>query len=94
MDLEEFCPSKDFDRGESFDLSNISNSLNETSNGEEKLSDKRERSRQQEENRKRTEELKQNKKDHLTAIAKIKRQMAEIEIQGEELHREVSIWCC
>lgn len=72
---------------------NISNSLNETFNGSQENSiDKslERRTTQQEVNKKRTDELKQNKKDHLTAIAKIKRQMAEIEIQGEELHREVN----
>ncbi|KAI4472083.1 pleckstrin y-like domain family b member 3 [Holotrichia oblita] len=76
---------------QSLNFSNISNSLNETSNSEDKFVEKRDRSKHQEETKKRTDELKQNKKEHLTAIAKIKRQMAEIEIQGEELHRELEM---
>nr|XP_022904346.1 pleckstrin homology-like domain family B member 1 [Onthophagus taurus] len=45
----------------------------------------------QEVNKKRIDELKGQKKEHLAGIAKIKRQMAEIEILGEELHRELQM---
>lgn len=42
------------------------------------------------EDKQRLEQLRKEKKDILAVISRIKRQMAEIEIQEEELHREVS----
>ncbi|KAJ8942302.1 hypothetical protein NQ314_010098 [Rhamnusium bicolor] len=46
---------------------------------------------QNEEDRRRFEQLKKEKKDILSVISRIKRQMAEIEIQEEELHREIEL---
>lgn len=56
-----------------------------SSNGEYRKS----LSEQNEEQREKLEQLKKEKKDILAVISRIKRQMAEIEIQEEELHREV-----
>lgn len=47
-------------------------------------------SEQNEEDKRRFEHLKKEKKDILAVISRIKRQMAEIEIQEEELQREVT----
>lgn len=46
---------------------------------------------QNEEQKSKLDQLKKEKKDILAVISRIKRQMAEIEIQEEELQREVSI---
>lgn len=45
---------------------------------------------QSDEDKKRLEQLKKEKKEIVAVISRIKRQMAEIEIQEEELHREVN----
>ena len=90
LDIEQSFAKEEVRHGNVID-ENYINNFSGSSNGEEVCSDSKQNKKAGDVGKSKVEELKRVKKEHLGVIANIKRQIAEIEIQGEELHREVSI---